>query len=61
MSGMGTGRGWSLENNCKRLVKDVLDSALTLVRIGQAIQPLINLLQDHLLASDILHGDETIV
>lgn len=35
--------------------------AASVVRIGQAIQPMINLLQDYLLDSDIVYGDETVV
>jgi transposase len=35
--------------------------AASVVRVGQAIQPVINLLQDYLLASDIVYGDETVV
>lgn len=35
--------------------------AASVVRIGEAIQSIINLLQDHLLESDIVHGDETVV
>jgi transposase len=35
--------------------------AATVVRVGLAIQPIINLLQDYLLASDIVYGDETVV
>jgi transposase len=35
--------------------------AASVVRIGQAIQPVINLMQDYLLASDIVYGDETVV
>ena len=31
------------------------------VRIGQAVQPVINLLRDHLLDSDLVYGDETTV
>lgn len=31
------------------------------VRIGQAVQPVINLLRDHLLDSDLIYGDETTV
>ena len=35
--------------------------AATLVRIGQAVQPVINLLRDHLLDSELIYGDETTV
>lgn len=31
------------------------------MRIGQAVQPVINLLRDHLLYSDLVYGDETTV
>lgn len=33
--------------------------AASLVRVGQAVQPLINLLRDHLLESPVIYGDET--
>ena len=33
--------------------------AASLVRVGQAVQPIINLLRDHLLESPLLYGDET--
>lgn len=33
--------------------------AASVVRVGQAVQPVINLLRDHLLDSPVLHGDET--
>lgn len=35
--------------------------AASIVRLGEAVQPIINLLRDHLLDSDIVHGDETTV
>jgi transposase len=35
--------------------------ATTAVRLGQSVQPLINLLQDHGLAADVLHMDETVI
>jgi transposase len=35
--------------------------AASVVRLGQAVQPIINLLQDQLLESDIVYGDETTV
>ena len=35
--------------------------AAGVVRIGQAVQPIINLLRDHLLDSDLIYGDETTV
>ena len=35
--------------------------AASVVRLGEAVQPVINLLRDHLLDSDIIHGDETVV
>lgn len=35
--------------------------AAGVVRIGQAVQPVINLLRDHLLDSDLIYGDETTV
>jgi transposase len=31
----------------------------SMVRIGQAVQPIVNLLRDHLLESDLVYGDET--
>ena len=33
--------------------------AASVVRVGQAVQPIINLLRDHLLDSQLIHGDET--
>ena len=33
--------------------------AASIVRIGEAIQPVINLLRDHLLDADLIHADET--
>lgn len=33
----------------------------SIVKVGQAIQPIINLLRDHLLDADLVHGDETVV
>jgi transposase len=35
--------------------------AASVVRVGQAVQPIINLLRDHLLEADIVYGDETTV
>jgi transposase len=35
--------------------------AASMIRLGQAVQPLINLIRDVLLESDILYGDETTV
>jgi len=35
--------------------------AASVVRVGQAVQPIINLLRDHLLEADIIYGDETVV
>ena len=35
--------------------------AAGVVRIGLAVQPIINLLRDHLLDSDLIYGDETTV
>jgi transposase len=35
--------------------------AAGVVRIGRAVQPVINLLRDHLLDSDLVYGDETTV
>ncbi len=35
--------------------------AASLVRVGQAVQPIINLLRDHLLEADLILGDETVV
>jgi hypothetical protein len=31
------------------------------VRVGEAVQPIINLMQDHLLESDLVYGDETVI
>ena len=33
--------------------------AHNVIRVGQAVQPIINLLRDHLLDADLIHGDET--
>ena len=33
--------------------------AASIVRVGQAVQPIINLLRDHLLEAPLVHGDET--
>lgn len=35
--------------------------AASAVRAGRAVQPIINLLRDHLLDSDLVHGDETVI
>ncbi len=35
--------------------------AASVVRVGQAVQPIINLLRDHLLDSDLVFGDETMI
>lgn len=35
--------------------------AASVVRAGLAVQPVINLLRDHLLESDLVHGDETVI
>ena len=35
--------------------------AASIVRVGQAVQPIINLLRDHLLDADLVHGDETVI
>ena len=35
--------------------------AASMVRVGQAVQPVINLLRDHLLESDLILGDETVI
>jgi transposase len=35
--------------------------AASVVRVGEAVQPVINLMRDHLLDSDIVFGDETVV
>ena len=35
--------------------------AASMVRIGQEVQPIINLLRDHLLDSDLVFGDETVI
>ncbi|MBO7782992.1 IS66 family transposase [Burkholderia pseudomallei] len=35
--------------------------AASVVRVGTAVQPLINLMRDHLLEADIVYGDETTV
>lgn len=35
--------------------------AASMVRVGQAVQPVINLLRDHLLDADLILGDETVI
>lgn len=47
----------------RRFGGDVVSNTLAagVVRIGQAVQPIINLLRDHLLDSDLVYGDETTV
>jgi transposase len=35
--------------------------AASVVRVGEAVQPIINLLRDHLLDSDLVFGDETVI
>jgi transposase len=35
--------------------------AASVVKVGQAVQPIINLLRDHLLDADIIHADETVI
>jgi transposase len=35
--------------------------AASVVRVGHAVQPVINLLRDRLLEADVIHGDETVV
>ena len=35
--------------------------AASVVRVGEAVQPIINLLRDHLLDADLIYGDETTV
>lgn len=35
--------------------------AASVVKVGEAIQPIINLLRDHLLDADLVHADETVV
>ncbi|PYE72706.1 IS66 family transposase, partial [Xylophilus ampelinus] len=47
----------------RRFGGDIASNTLAagVVRIGQAVQPVINLLRDHLLDSDLVYGDETTV
>lgn len=35
--------------------------AASIVRVGEAVQPVINLLRDHLLDADLIHADETTI
>ena len=35
--------------------------AASMVRVGEAVQPIINLLRDHLLEADLIFGDETVI
>jgi transposase len=35
--------------------------AASIVRVGEAVQPIINLLRDHLLDADVIHADETTI
>ena len=47
----------------RRFGGDIVSNTLAagVVRIGLAVQPIINLLRDHLLDSDLIYGDETTV
>jgi transposase len=47
----------------RRFGGDLVSNTLVcgVVRIGRAVQPVINLLRDHLLDSDLIYGDETMV
>jgi transposase len=47
----------------RRFGGDIVSNTLAagVVRIGHAVQPIINLLRDHLLESDLVYGDETTV
>lgn len=47
----------------RRFGGDIASNTLAsgIVRIGQAVQPIINLLRDHLLDSELIYGDETTV
>ncbi len=47
----------------RRFGGDIVSNTLAagVVRIGQAVQPVINLLRDRLLDSDLIYGDETTV
>ncbi|GHC85082.1 hypothetical protein GCM10007320_29770 [Pseudorhodoferax aquiterrae] len=47
----------------RRFGGDIASNTLAagVVRIGQAVQPVINLLRDHLLDADLIYGDETTV
>jgi transposase len=47
----------------RRFGGDIVSNTLAagVVRIGQAVQPIINLLRDHLLDSQLIYGDETTV
>ena len=47
----------------RRFGGDIVSNTLAagVVRIGKAVQPVINLLRDHLLDSDLIYGDETTV
>jgi transposase len=47
----------------RRFGGDIASNTLAagVVRIGQAVQPVINLLRDHLLDSELIYGDETTV
>lgn len=35
--------------------------AASIIRVGEAVQPIINLLRDHLLDADLIHADETTI
>jgi transposase len=35
--------------------------AASMVRVGHAVQPILNLLRDHLLEADLILGDETVI
>lgn len=47
----------------RRFGGDIASNTLAagVVRLGQSVQPVINLLRDHLLDSDLIYGDETTV
>jgi transposase len=47
----------------RRFGGDIASNTLAagVVRIGQAVQPVINLLRDHLMESELIYGDETTV
>ncbi|KGH21795.1 hypothetical protein P606_17135 [Comamonas thiooxydans] len=47
----------------RRFGGDIVNKTMAagVVRIGRAVQPIINLMRDHLLYSDLIYDDETTI